>query len=189
MSTLIADPLAHENNLHYRLLEYAATLPRPATNPDLYGLNGLYLSRWVIHDFPEDRSQLRLHHIVRPDEDEELHDHPWGDKRCRQASTDHPWPRASAALILFGGYEEERRQGNAKNWRIVRRRYMPGDLNVLYSDDFHRIDRLFNDLGSWSIFWTGPKTKSWQFWNRITNIYTPWRAFNDAKWRPATEAT
>lgn len=184
MIPLLSDPLAHENELHYRLIEYAATLPRPEKDPDLYGINGLYLRRWIIHDFPEERAQIRLHHIVRPDEDEELHDHPWGDeKRSR------PEPRSSRALILFGGYEEEYRQGNAKHWRIVRRRHMPGELNVLYSNDFHRIDRLFSELGSWSVFWTGPKTKSWQFWNRITNIYTPWRDFNDAKWRQAAETS
>lgn len=179
MSPLLDDPLAHENELHYRLIEYASTLPRPAENPDLYGINELYLRRWIIHDFPEEKAQIRLHHIVRPDEDEELHDHPWGDEE------DAPEPETSRALILFGGYEEERLIHDMFGRRIVRRRCMPGDVNVLYSNTFHRIDQLFNDLGSWSIFWTGPKTKSWQFWHRITNAYTPWRIFIEEKRRAA----
>lgn len=180
---------------HHRLLAYAATLPRPKKNADLYGLNGLYLRRWIVLEFPKEKAQLRLHQIVRSDEDEELHDHPWGDP---SGNEDHPG-RTSRALILFGGYEEERRillrrkvsssYRRVEDWRIDRKRYLPGDINVLHSDDFHRIDRLLHPLGSWSLFWTGPKTKSWQFWNRNTGIYTPWYTFIENKERCAKEAT
>ncbi len=177
-----------EYALYWRLQEYAMTLPRPEVNPDVYGANGLYLSRWIVHDFPEEKAQIRLHHIIRPDEDEELHNHPWGDphrlynRRGEYRRLDGE-ARASKALILFGGYEEERRIGSNKIWYIGRCRYSPGDTNVLYSDDFHRIDKLLHPLGTWSLFWTAPKTQSWQFWNRVTDVYTPWRTFIEEKER------
>ncbi len=38
-----------EYALYWRLQEYAMTLPRPEVNPDVYGANGLYLSRWIVH--------------------------------------------------------------------------------------------------------------------------------------------
>lgn len=169
--------MSSENDAHYKLREYAATLERPE-NPDIYGREGLYMSKYIVQKFPKgsryENCDVRLNWIVRPDEDLELHDHPWGNR-------DDPEAAPSRALILFGGYEEERRIGTDKHWRIVRRNYEEGDTNTLYGSDFHRIHRLFNPLGSWSLFWLGPYYKSWQFWNRETNIYTPWRDFVKAK--------
>ena len=103
---------------------------------------------------------LYLHRFHRSDEDGELHSHPF------------EW---SVALILAGGYREERRD-NALGFPSVRARDIkPWTLNFIRHDTFHRVDLLEDD--AWSLFLVGPKTKSWGFWDRVTGQYTEWREF------------
>jgi hypothetical protein len=99
-----------------------------------------------------------LHRFHRSDDDFALHNHPWA------------WARA---LILAGGYSEERRESDH---RTVRRHLrLPRDVVRIDADDFHRVDLLEED--SWSLFIAGPKSSSWGFWDRRTLEYVGWREF------------
>lgn len=106
---------------------------------------------------------LYLHHIHRPDVDPELHNHPWS---------------YAFALLLRGGYVEERRvvaEGTAEVVDLVR---LPGAVVALEANTFHRISRLHDpENGSWSLFVAGPRVQAWGFWNRETGCYS---AFTEA---------
>jgi hypothetical protein len=123
-----------------------------------------------------------LHHFQSSDADHELHNHPWD------------W---GVAIILTGGYREERRF-HAKaaplpfdmelptallrelaNLRyVVRRRwFMPGSVNILFANTFHRVDLADEKAGCWTLFIHGKRIQSWGFWNRYTDKFTPWREF------------
>jgi hypothetical protein len=99
---------------------------------------------------------LYLHRFHRGDADRELHNHPW---------------RWSLALILSGGYVEERRRGDAVETRFIR----PGRLNWIGHDDFHRVDLPTGE--AWTLFLAGPKVSSWGFWDRTSGATVPWREF------------
>ena len=98
-----------------------------------------------------------FHRFVRGDEDRELHNHPW------------KW---SISLILAGGYQEERMM---KGGKVTTFKVMPGSINFIRDNDYHRVDLLEEDC--WTLFITGPKTQSWGFLNRETLTVTPWREF------------
>ena len=157
----------------------------------IYDRNGLspYLSRWYLvgrptmpdasHPFwsdgtpkatcedPDRLFGVFLHYFHRGDDEPELHNHPWG------------W---SLALVLAGGYVEERRRGApASGGSVVVRLLTPGMVNVLTGDTFHRVELTDPRRGSWSLFVAGPRTgRGWGFWNRRTGRYLPWREFIDA---------
>lgn len=148
-----------------RLLHWFAS-KYPASRV-IYDRGGVspYLSRWYLHDHRRGKGiAVFLHKFHRGDDDMECHNHPW---------------RWSIAIILSGGYVEERREGDRVVSRIVR----PGTINAIRATDFHRVDLLSDE--SWSLFIAGPKTgKSWGFWNRFTNEFTPWREFITRKRGP-----
>jgi len=110
---------------------------------------------------------LYLHRFHRGDDDAELHNHPW---------------RVAVSIILAGGYHEERRVGE----RVERRLVKPGDVNVIFADDFHRVDLVEDE--AWSLFVAGPKLQGWGFWDRVSGRFTPWRQFITAKRDPAAFA-
>lgn len=122
-----------------------------------------YLSRWYLAGDPDDgkrgraprRASLFMHCIHRSDDDRALHNHPWA------------W---SVALVLSGGYSEERRVTRSGHHAVVRRRVGPGTVNVIRGDDFHRVDLLSGT--SWSLFLAGPKVTAWGFWERETGEFT-----------------
>ncbi len=145
-----------------------------------------YLSRWYlvgtqpdttprgqVHPIAERHAepwQLYLHRFHRGDDDTALHSHPWA------------W---AVSLVLVGGYWEERRVRSnyeatlgaptADADAVVRREVRPGTLNVLQADTFHRVD--LRDGDCWTLFLVGPKETGWFFWDRWTDITTPWRQF------------
>jgi hypothetical protein len=100
-----------------------------------------------------------LHKFHRSDDDGALHNHPWR------------WARA---VILAGGYREERR---AAGDVVVTRYRRPLDVVRVDREDFHRVDLLESD--SWSLFIAGPKASSWGFWDRDTGVFEHWRAYID----------
>lgn len=99
---------------------------------------------------------IYLHKFHRGDDDEALHNHPW------------KW---SVSFVLAGGYSEERRVGETVERILVQ----PFTFNVIRDNDFHRVDLLEKD--AWTIFFAGPKTQSWGFWDRHTGKFWPWREF------------
>ena len=130
----------------------------------------LYLERFMLLDLGPHVGRLVLHRFARSDAARELHNHPW----------------YGVALILWGGYREERRVWNPTGGGLesVRVRHLrPGNLNFLAPHTFHRADLTVHE--SWSLFLTGPIVQSWGFWCRDTGRYTPWREFVAAGGRGA----
>lgn len=114
-----------------------------------------YLHRYTLAE-ADTGERLYLHAFVRGDQAHELHDHPWSGR----------------SLILLGGYREERR---GPGGRIEVREFRRGDVNHLDPGTFHRVDLIGPEC--WTLFWTGPREKSWGFWDRDTDVFTPWRDF------------
>jgi hypothetical protein len=106
-----------------------------------------YLERYFVAGWsPMNRRSgpaVFLHRFVASDAAQSVHSHPWG------------W---SLSLILVGGYTEERCLPNGS---LTTQTYRPGDVNVLESDDKHRIDLLNGEC--WTLFLAGNFEKAWRF--------------------------
>lgn len=188
-----------------RVLTFIASLFHERRISDRAG-GGLYLSRYYLLGGPRDAEtfddhgaptamtkwswlpfNIMLHKFHMSDDAGELHSHPW---------------RWSLAIILAGGYREERRVkafrivlsndgiGGTRQmfigYRVANRLHKPWrpwapwrGLNVIRATDYHRVDLLEKD--SWSLFISGPRVGSWGFWDRETGETMPWRAFYAAK--------
>jgi hypothetical protein len=83
---------------------------------------------------------LRFHHILRSDDDRELHDHPF----------------TFISFILTGGYWEHTMDGR-RTW------YGPGSIVVRNADTLHKIE-LKDGKSAWTFVITGPLTRQWGFW-------------------------
>ena len=126
-----------------------------------------YLCRWYVfgQQSPADVGKTRLgwlplvvyvHRFMRPDLDRDLHSHPWAE---------------AVSFIFKGGYDEERRVGDAVEDRI----YCAPTVNVIHRSTFHRIAELHGD--TWSVFVGFGKRASWSFWDRDTGRVTPKEEF------------
>lgn len=93
-----------------------------------------YMQRWIFHT---PFGTLRVHKILRSDDDRHLHDHPW----------------SFASLILRGRYFDVFPGGS--------RSYRPGDVNVKSHEDLHKLVVIEGPV--WTLVVTGPKRKSWGF--------------------------
>ena len=103
-----------------------------------------------------------LHFFNRGDADKEFHNHPW---------------RVSFSLILTGGYKEFR--WNAKEKRVDERYFVPGSLNLLRREDYHRVELLDPEQGCWTLFCSVDRLQKsdgtdWGFLDTETGEYTPW---------------
>lgn len=108
-----------------------------------------------------------LHHFVRPDLDRELHNHPF-DK--------------SFALILSGGYDEERLHEHTFDGQrtiggyVGVDTYRSGAINIIAANDFHRVASLRQGVETWTLFITGRKVQTWGF--RLDDgTFVRWREF------------
>lgn len=109
-----------------------------------------YMRRWWLfnpyHDTPGLRRfgwcpiSIRVHQILRADQDRHLHDHPWNAR----------------SVILAGGYREIRADG-----RILCRE--PGDTLSLRHGEFHRIASVDPQTGATTLFITGRYRGVWGF--------------------------
>lgn len=95
-----------------------------------------------------------IHYFHRGDDDRDLHSHPWS---------------TSVALVLTGGYREEREDG----FHIKR----PGSINIINAEDFHRVELLNPKQGCWTLFVAGTNTKEWGFRDRKSGRFIPWREY------------
>lgn len=100
---------------------------------DLIGTD--YMRRWQLR-LPW--CTLRLHHILRSDDDRDFHDHPMD----------------FISLILSGGYIEHTPDGD-------QRRYLPGDLNRRKAEDLHRLE--LPDGPVWTFVLAKPFRRVWGF--------------------------
>lgn len=99
-----------------------------------------------------------LHEFIQPDEDRDLHNHPWD---------------VAYSLLLAGGYDEER----FGDEDIVRRHLRPGRVNKILRDDYHRVVRLHGGTTTWTLFVTWAYVGPWGFRDWETREYTPWRRY------------
>ena len=104
-----------------------------------------YMERWWLfngYDQPHYRAWLpsiRMHHILRADNERHLHDHPWNAR----------------TFILKGNYLEERQDGVF----VLR---VPGDTATLKFGEYHRIASVSTG-GVWTLFVTWRKQGTWGF--------------------------
>lgn len=68
---------------------------------------------------------FRIHHILRPDEDRDLHDHPWNAR----------------TIILRGWYVEER-PDSGDHSALTQYKRRTGDTTRLLHGEYHRIDQV-----------------------------------------------
>lgn len=93
---------------------------------------------------------VRMHHIMRPDNERHPHNHPW----------------PARTIILKGWYVEERDTG-----RFFRE---AGDTATLDAGEFHRIVRVSKG-GVWTLFITWRWQHVWGF--RTDDGFVPWREY------------
>lgn len=96
---------------------------------------------------------IRVHHIMRPDSDRHLHDHPWNAR----------------TIVLDGWYDEER------PGRFCHRR-REGYTGRLLFGQYHRIDKI-SAGGVWTLFFTWRKRGTWGF--LVDGKKVPWREYLD----------
>lgn len=129
------------------------------------GEGGVYMRRWWClpdfclridengHLFPKKwvRWAPRVHHIVREDRDDHLHDHPFPFR----------------TFILNGWYDEEDIFG------AVHRR-SEGQTRKANAETFHRINAV-SEGGVWTLFVCGKRVHEWGF--LVDSRKVGWRAY------------
>lgn len=104
-----------------------------------------YLERYML--FRWGGHAVFLHRFLASDPDRGLHDHPWSN---------------SMSFILCGSYLEKRLVSVGGNAWMKIRRLKAGMVNKIRGDDFHQVV-LEPGVPAWTIFYHGPRVKSWGF--------------------------
>ena len=145
MYKLIAKIVSHPKVFNYLLNKAKKT---PYSN--IYGVedNELYMERyWLFNPYPASGVKrryswfplaIRIHKIVKPDNDSHLHDHPWNAR----------------TFILKGWYVEER----FDSWYVRR----AGETSRLNFGEYHRITHV-SEGGVYTLFVTGKYRGTWGF--------------------------
>lgn len=126
-------------------------------NPFYFVLTGVrgdpYMFRYYLLRLPWFNFKIHLHHIVRSDEDEWLHDHPWN----------------FVSVVLWEGYTEETMTGTRRirAWDVVRHRQR----------DAHR---LMLQRPAWTLVFVTGKKKKWGFY--LPTGWMDSRTFFDSKY-------
>lgn len=91
---------------------------------------------------------IRVHHILRSDDDRALHDHPF----------------AYCSIILRGGYAEVRtiRPGRRSAYSYRVEWHGSGAILLRSAVSAHRIE-IRPDTSAWTLFIMGPRTRTWGF--------------------------
>ncbi len=97
---------------------------------------------------------VRVHHIMRADEDRHLHDHPWNAR----------------TIVLRGYYVEQRPQDDAGTWNVL----FAGDTGRLLFGQYHRIDEV-SPGGVWTLFFTWRYRGTWGF--LVDGKKVPWKTY------------
>jgi hypothetical protein len=125
-----------------------------------------YMERyWLFNGYGKDKNgdqtparwpklpSMRIHKILRADDDEHEHGHPWPSRSC----------------ILMHFYGEQRRE----EFDGVRLR-KAGDTVALSIDTFHRIDYV-PPQGVYTLFFTWGPSRGWGF--KVDGTVVPWREY------------
>lgn len=134
---------------------------------------GDYMRRfWLFNPYPSDSSgaknwfpiSIRIHHIRRPDQDRDLHDHPWNAR----------------TFILRGAYDEVRPAWISHYDHILAPHYhrsfrrVEGDTVALKFGEYHRITEV-SPGGAWTLFVTGKYRGTWGF--LVDGAKVQWRKY------------
>lgn len=138
----------------------------------------LYMERfWLFNPYPDtgasgaDRKpwrfpiSIRIHHIWLPDQDRDLHDHPWNAR----------------SVILKGWYVEQRGMRFLSMFSHVPGphyfKWFPrqsGDTTTLNFGEYHRITDVSHG-GVWTLFITGKYRGTWGF--NVDGVKVQWRKY------------
>lgn len=183
---LVAKPLA-------RPAVAAWLIARAQRTPYLHIMSAdgadMYMGRWWLFN-PYSREthkpalwwcpwSFRIHHIMRHDEDRDLHDHPW-----------------NARTIILRGWYMEQRQASEEWKKAVRSGMVPnphpkivdwvmkdacewirrdqGDTARLNHGEYHRIDQI-SPGGVYTLFITSKWRGDWGF--LVNGVKVPWRTY------------
>ncbi|MFT4118710.1 hypothetical protein [Bradyrhizobium sp.] len=130
------------------------------------GTDEIYMYRyWLFNPYPHSRTDrdarswwrkllpsVRLHRIMREDQDRDLHDHPWNAR----------------TIILRGFYVERREQFPSIIVRMV------GSTSTLKYGEYHRIAYVSGG-GVWTLFFTWRLRGEWGF--KVNGVKIPWREY------------
>lgn len=149
----------------------------------------LYMQRWwLFNPYGKDEQgeptparfawlpSIRIHHIIRPDIDRHLHDHPWNAR----------------TIVLSGWYAEERPfdpdSSEPDTFQFVsageiRERFLRtrGYTGRLLFGQYHRISNV-SPGGVYTLFITWRKRGTWGF--QVDGKKVPWREYLDMKDAP-----
>lgn len=149
----------------------------------------MYMGRWwLFNPYSRDTHKpalwwcswsFRVHHIMRHDEDRDLHDHPW-----------------NARTIILRGWYVEQRQASEEWKKAVRSGMVPnpnpkivdwvmkdacewirrdqGDTARLNHGEYHRIDQI-SPGGVYTLFITSKWRGDWGF--LVNGVKVPWRTY------------
>lgn len=130
---------------------------------------GPYLIRWAINT---PLFGIKLHHILRSDEDRDLHDHPW----------------SFLSIILLGRYWEHKAVIESNNCKYdirldgkpatIRTWYGPGSILWRPAPSPHRLE-LPAGRSAWTLVITSAKKREWGF--RTVCGWVPWTDYWRAK--------
>lgn len=128
-------------------------LDRLLGRSDVFFHGSKYMNRWrFIH---RKHFGIRVHQIVRDDDDRALHDHPFD----------------FVSVILRGGYIEQTADGK-------KTKYKPGQILFRSASALHRLDLNRNERGevipAWTLVFRGPVLRRWGF------LHVPEGAWEDA---------
>jgi len=126
------------------LLAMAQNIMRTEPNQILSDYEQDYLHRWFLEK-ERTTGSVYIHHILRSDYDEEMHDHP-GD---------------NLSIVLSGTIKEYSPQGT----RIL----LPGDVISRKATDRHKLEIDSPAITMWIM---GERIREWGFWSK-DGIFTP----------------
>lgn len=129
-----------------------------------------YMRRWIFWMGP--LGTLRLHHFMRSDMDEALHDHPWRFVTFPFSTYDE--------YVPVSDFVDATHLKEVKRWRF---HYRPA--NYRHAVKLRK--------PTWTLVWTGRKMREWGFWRE--GVFTKWKAWftkyglppcNDPEFKPGT---
>ncbi len=146
----------------------------------------MYMGRWWLFN-PYSREthkparwwcpwSFRIHHIMRPDEDRDLHDHPWNARTIilRGWYTEQRMEPATPADMLALGCPLVWREEQDDLCKLSIRTRKPGDTARLNHGEYHRIDEV-SPGGVYTLFITRKWRGDWGF--LVNGAKVPWRKY------------
>ncbi|MDI3356660.1 hypothetical protein MO767_20250 [Pseudomonas sp. UYIF39] len=149
----------------------------------------MYMGRWWLFN-PYSRTthkpalwwcpwSFRIHHIMRPDEDRDLHDHPWNARTiilrgwyAEQRPMSDEWKAEFLASLIPDADPQLINWAKAEATEYMTRR--AGETARLNHGEYHRIDEI-SPGGVFTLFITSKWRGDWGF--LVKGVKVPWRTY------------